>query len=365
MKTCSHIQSFISNISFPKTLQELQWFATEQGCFNIEDILYDDIVEWTVPTWAKIGDVVFFMHAKTAKTTITKLRTELKNSNSYYTKQTYNLLMSWLERGLALYSSYGGKIFALGIVRGLPSYDSFGTDEGVHWHSRIYARIEVVSRLKYPIDISEFNDFIKVSRQSAITPVLGKDFSELRKRIATKNKLPLDIWNLDAAPLPLTKVNDENWFELTNEYRRSFFLEMQFRHFYVDYLLKGIGDQKTIFSECRCIKPNHPDTFADNVILIGGKYLPVEVKLSINTQKNIKAQVRQYCDDAEIVLNSKNNRRVSSERVYNQFVLIVDTDELYIYNNTTQKIEPIYSLDNLIRKTDLTQIRENLLLKIE
>ena len=79
--TGENVQAFINNISFPKTLDELYWFATEHGSFNVEDILFETETVWTSPKWVKIGDVVFFMHSKTAKSIITKLRTELCNIN--------------------------------------------------------------------------------------------------------------------------------------------------------------------------------------------------------------------------------------------------------------------------------------------
>lgn len=53
------VQSFINNISFPKTLDELYWYATQHGSFNVEDILYESETVWTSPKWAKIGDIVF------------------------------------------------------------------------------------------------------------------------------------------------------------------------------------------------------------------------------------------------------------------------------------------------------------------
>ena len=73
MSRIKHVQAHINNISFPKTLDELYWFVTENGSFNVEDILFNKFVEWTVPNWTQTGDIVFFMHAKTARSTITKL----------------------------------------------------------------------------------------------------------------------------------------------------------------------------------------------------------------------------------------------------------------------------------------------------
>ena len=75
----------------------------------------DVITTWTSPKWAKIGDIVFFMHAKTAKSTITKLRTQLLNKKDNISTDKFELLYDWINIGLDLYKQYGGKIFAVGL----------------------------------------------------------------------------------------------------------------------------------------------------------------------------------------------------------------------------------------------------------
>ena len=80
-----NIEAIISNISFPKTIEELEYFVKEVGQFNVDDVLLYETVEWTVPKWALVGDIVFFFHAKTAIQTICKLEGELKkNKNLNY-----------------------------------------------------------------------------------------------------------------------------------------------------------------------------------------------------------------------------------------------------------------------------------------
>lgn len=70
-----NVQAFLNNISFPKTLDELEYFAER---FNVEEILNVKETEWTAPKWAVKGDIVFFFHAKTAIQKITMLETKLK-----------------------------------------------------------------------------------------------------------------------------------------------------------------------------------------------------------------------------------------------------------------------------------------------
>lgn len=358
------VQSFINNISFPKTLDELYFFATEHGSFNVEDVLYEEETVWTSPKWAKIGDIVFFMHSKTAKSTITSLRTQLNFDRDNISKKKYNILMDWINRGLDLYSQYGGKIFAIGKVTGAPEYivdsdDDYEDASFYHWGSRIYSEIKVFV-LETPIDISEFNDFIFVSRQSGITPVFGKEFINLRDLIASKNETPEYFLRSVATPLPLTKINSDNWLEITDEYRRSFMLESQFRSYYVDYLLSAISDRKTIYKECRCVKKGNPNTFADNVIYINGKYVPVEVKLSITAEPNIKGQVENYCNTDEIYIDSKRNKKITPNQIYNQNVIVIDTEDIYVFNSDIYELKHILSLNKLTSLSDIQVLKKNI-----
>ena len=359
------VQSFINNISFPKTLEELHFFTTEHGSFNIEDVLYEEKIIWTSPKWAKIGDIVFFMHSKTAKSTITRLRTQLNNQRCNIEKEKYSVLMNWINRGLDLYKQYGGKIFAVGRVIGAPEYiadydDNYEDATYYHWGSRIYSEIEVFV-LETPVDISEFNNFIFISRQSGITPVFGKEFIKLRDLILSKNRTPEYFIKSVATPLPLTEISSNNWLNITDKYRRSFMLESQFRSYYTDYLLCEVSDRKTIYRECRCIKKDNSDTFADNVIYINGKYVPVEIKLSISAESNIKGQVKNYCNTDEIYIDTKRNKKINPNQIYNKNVIVIDTEGVYIFNSDNYELKHILSLNALTNISDIQMLKKNIL----
>lgn len=358
----THVQSYINNISVPKSLEELQMYIYGHGCFNVENILMEKETNWTCPKWTKIGDIVFFMHAKYGYSYLTALRTELNSKKFKYSKNEYNLMMEWIQRGLDLNKKYGGKIYAIAQVSGMPEHCGITDEDDIyHWKTRIYADMDQVTVLENPIDISEFNDFIMVSRQSAITPIHGEDYLRLKKIMKSKNKIPEFFEHSDATPLPLQKINKDNWFTINNEYRRNFMLESQFRTYYVNYLLSQLGDRKKIYKECRCKKNGIPDSFVDNVIYINGKYLPVEVKLNILAETNIKGQVSKYCDDEYIILESKDNRIINKEKIYSNYCLIIDTEEVYLYENIKDIIHKIYKLDNLAIREDIFDIKEILM----
>lgn len=79
------------------------------------------------------------------------------------------------------------------MVSGFPEYEKNDWEEDefqLHWGSRLYANMNNVYVLDNPIHISEFNQFIKISRCGALTPVYGKEYEELKKLLKSKNKLP-------------------------------------------------------------------------------------------------------------------------------------------------------------------------------
>lgn len=47
--------------------------------------------------------------------------------------------------------------------------DNVAKNDGLHWRSVYYAPIDDISMIEPPINISEFRDFIKISRTGAIT----------------------------------------------------------------------------------------------------------------------------------------------------------------------------------------------------
>ena len=363
----NEVQAHINNLAFPKTLDEVEWFLDENGHFNIEDILIesqmeDGYVEWTVPKWCKAGDIVFFMHSVTSKSTISRLSTELKCTKQDYSCDRYHKIWNGLLHGKELYQQYGGKIFAVGMVEGAPFHDDYfdNNQQDIHWKSKIYAKIINLYCFTVPIDIDEFHDFIMVSRQSAITPVFGKEFEQLKQIIIQKNTVPNYLQESTSTPIPLSTINSDNWLNISSEYRRSFFLEIQFRTYFVDYFLRYLGDNKTFFRECPCIKNyGSPRFFADNVIKLRGKYLPVETKLNVDTERDFLTQLLQYCMTDYIIL--KENKIAYPEAIYNQTVLAIDTFHVYLFDSKTCTLKQIAVLDEIKNISDISILKTRLI----
>ena len=359
------VQAVIMNISFPKYLDEVLDIQKKHGYFDLEYIINlsndcDSSDYWTMPKWFKTDDVVFFMHSKNSKTTISRLKNQLKRESENYEINDIQLISEALERGYDLYSQYGGKIFALGRAIDQPVYGvMYEPDYTPHWKHRIYANISDYYCLKYPIDLSEFNTFIKLSCGGAITPVFGKEFNSLKSLIQKKNTIPYYLEDSVAMPIPLARINEDNWIEVTSKYRRSFRYEIQFRTFYVDYLLRFLGDQKTFFVECPCKKRGGHISYVDNVIIINEAYLPVEVKLNAGAEENLISQLKKYCDLDTLTLN-KTGRYAPSNKLFRDGVLLIDTNAVYWYNYSQNSISMICRLDNISTLKDIIDLRKHI-----
>ncbi len=354
--------AFINNISFPQSLEETKnTYIDDRGMYDIEDILNSEDTNWTVPRWAMRGDICLFMHAKTANSTISRLKSELIRNRDDYSVEAFNELCSWLDKGKVLHKKYGGKIFAVACVLDVPEEENTENSELVHWNSRLYADMGEIWLLKEPIDISEFKRYVTVSNRGAITPVYGDEYNGLKNLILEKNQnAPEYFISSVAADVESSRINRFNWLRISYEYRHSFIYEKQFRIYYVDYFLSVLGDIKTIYSECRCIKQGvTASSRMDNVIKFFRRYLPVEVKLILSPD-SIGAQVTKYCNDDVVYLDMAEKREVRGNCFYNNHVLLIDVDNIFLYDDKTGTVDLIYDLDNIRTEEDILDFREKL-----
>lgn len=346
------VQAFVNNISFPTTIEELETFIYDHGHYNIEDILACNGACWTVPRNCKIGDIVLWMHAKTAISRITALITQVKNLSDV-AMHNKTLLLEWLAHARSLHHQYGGCIFAIGRVVSTPEYEDFSDANPCHWNGRIYADIGDIVVLSMPIHINEFNTFITISRQSAITHLPGKEFDRLRNLIQSKNSnLPYYFIHSKIGNFTLANITRNNFLEVTQEYRRRFMYEADFRSNYVDHLLHAIAGRK-VYRECICRSQNHPHYFVDNVFKSGNKYFLLEVKLNILLEPNLSAQLDQYIFADSLQLTQKEDWLITDfER---KFMYVIDTNALFSYKPETAQLKKLIDLDQVRKIEDILQ----------
>ena len=354
------INAHINNISFPKTIEQLEDFIYEHGCYNVEDVINeaaDGYTIWTVPRSSVVGDIVLYFHAKTAIQWIRKLETATKVLDPAMHDQ--KLLVEWLQRARELYSLYGGKIFAIGRIGSRPEKED-ELEFQHHWSGRVYADVKDLYLLENPIDISEFNSFILVSRQSAITPLPSREFEGLKSLIKSRNH-NVPKWFLESriGDNMLSKVSQNNFLEITTSYRKRFPLEINFRSYYVDYFLKTLSG-KNVYRECQCHTARTPLARVDNVFEFDGKRILLEVKLNIKLEDDLISQLHQYIFADYISLsNTPNNNTTDFEK---DFMFVIDVYSMYKYNVKSNKLTRIFDLDEIKSKDDIITHMRNAIL---
>lgn len=347
-----YVQAHINNISFPGDIEGLEAFVYEHGSYNVEDILACDGRGWTVPRSCKVGDIVLWYHAKTAITRITALVSQV-GALPEGTEHDKQLLIEWLERARHLHKQYGGKIFAVGRIVCPPARWDISVDDPYHFSGRIYADVGDIVILKEPVDISEFNSFITVSRHSAITPLPSKEFKRLRDIIWKKNdNLPEYFINCEIGDFCLSKINHQNFLEVTQEYRRRFLYEAEFRSYYVDHILRGVSNRR-FYRECACHANGKAPCFVDNVFKVGNGCFLLEVKLNVHLEKDLLGQLKQYVNADYLYLKKDKKETVSDfER---SFMYVIDTNAFYKYDTGTDTIQKLIDLDNVHSIEDFRQ----------
>lgn len=357
-----YVRAFITAFNFPSTLDELlNEYLLEEAYLDIETLLYKRFregrtIEWTVPKWAKPGDICLFYFAKMADEKLRRVQKEFELRINEFDFPVLCGLDMLLRRGWEYYDNYSGTILAIGKVAGMPYYYD-QISELSHFKSPLFAEIQDITTLAQPLHISDFKDVVFITRGGTITPVFGREFDVIRDRITSNNKMPDYFINCSTKPIPLRNINNNNWMKIAQEYRSSFILEQEFRGCYVDYLLQGISDDGIVYRECRTkktVKGKAKKGFVDNVILFNGKYLPVEVKLNIKSEAGIVSQCERYCH-LDSLFTTKDTF-FPQKKIYRDNVLIVDTVGVYLYSDQKREIDTIFDL-NAVSQESLESIR--------
>lgn len=370
MENLEDVQAYIACVTVPSTLEELLDLAENKGELSVEVILNaeymdDEIVEWTAPRWAREGDIVLFYFSKTSNVKLSYLRKELRNDNSFSDEQK-NLLTEWIERTNRLIKEYGGKILAVGILRSDPYYvgDSDLDNPNItHYKMNVWADIGYIHVFEDMLHIEEV-DFVEIARQKQCTPLFGNIYERLRDEIWYRNEIPGYFADSTSNGIPVYKINQTNWLELNNTYGRKYKFESQFRHLYVDFFLKKLSDGGMVYCECPCLKKEsvHP-SYVDNVIVVKGLFLPVEVKLNIDLERDIIGQIRKYCELTKLYLNTKTKEFADNELIIDRNVLVIDENNVYLYDYTDNEIIVLKSLDEIQKDKDITMLKKRIIQK--
>ena len=174
-------QAFITNFTSPTDIEELEYFLHDQGGTNLDMLIedYNEGVEWSVHNRANIGNIVFFMCAKTSWDTrhVGGLRKIAREEGNI-------ALQRFADAQYQKYKKYAGKILAVGQITESP-YEIPPQYYGQR--SQWFALIDNIILLSNPVDISKFKDFIMVSRTSSITKLTPSQTALLMEMIQRDN----------------------------------------------------------------------------------------------------------------------------------------------------------------------------------
>lgn len=350
-------QAYILNISGIKTLEELMEMESGQYMHTVEVAIHGGKVSsYTAPKWIIKNDIVFFYHAKTANQHNKRLRNYIKRNAESFMGGCEKYLLDYLDYADELYNRYGGKIYAVGRVCDNVEY-SKTEYEHPHFKSRMFAPITDIVELNYPVSMDSFSEFLPITTQRAVTPVLGNDFTKLKSLILRYNEVPY-LGECTSFSVPLKDIKIGNWLQSANESGRRYLLEWQFRKYYVDYFLNAISDDNKIYTECSCYKENGFSGIADNCILFNGKYLLVEVKRNTNVEKDLFSQLKKYCNVIGINLNKK--QHAVHDNIFQETVLVIDTKEVFLYNHIRNKLKSMALLDNIKCMADIRKLKDEI-----
>lgn len=339
----NNVQSYIANVSYMTSLEEMKYYVENDYYIDLEMFIHaPEELCFTAPKWAVKDDVVFFFHAKTAIQKIKHLKAQLKKNMDKYEKylDRFNEIFEFSD---LFYRAVGNCIFGVAKISERPHHEE--NAENSHWRSHIYAEMSDFKFLERPIPLEELNSFLKLASQTSITPVLGDQFDKLKDVVLKDNDDIGFLKNSVATPVPLRNISEENWIDIAGKYRRRFFLEAQFRKFYVDYLLKILGDQKKFYFECSCYKDGKFVGRPDNYIYISGKYLPIEVKLNNKAFPHLNTQLDKYCNVDTMELDR--NRIARTDKLHSGYCIIIDVYSIGVYVSSVGKIVPICDLDDI------------------
>lgn len=250
---------------------------------------------WTAPRWLTQGDILFFYHTVSAERRIAKLLRALP-SNGIIARWKSRDLRQTLERAAQRARELGGTIFAVAEVSEQATYARLDTADR-HFESRVFAPFERCYRFAQPLPASAFNDLVTISRQMTITLVEGAALDGLKERLAQTTNIPPFLAAARSGGASFRDVGPTTWQAIACDPATRFLHEAQLRAYFIDYLLDTIKDPRSSrLEECETFRlgARKATGIADYFIMIDGRWVPVEAKLSLGVEANLAGQLAQY-----------------------------------------------------------------------
>jgi hypothetical protein len=300
------VQSSITSISFPPSLERLRAMGSKwqkmigQDWVTDMDVLMDfpagKGVTWIAPKWLTSSDILFLYHTKSAASLIRKLRLEADrltimgfNPSNELSLSDVRTLKNILDRQSILAEKYAGSIFGFAVISGRPIRYH---DEDKHFKGTIYAPLGEV--YIFPNPVFDFGDIIRIG-QNTTTPVFGQEFEKLKGRIALHNQLPEILIRTKPGNLSFRNVDSMNWPYICCKRETKFVDEAQIRAYLIDHILNEVKDNRSpLLLECDCFRDGLRTGIADYFIRVSDHWIPVEAKLNVLVEENLRGQIEKY-----------------------------------------------------------------------
>lgn len=338
------VQSAITSISFPRSLERLRAMGTKwhktlgRDWITDLDVLLSfptgsDVV-WIAPKWLSSGDILFFYHTKSAKTIARKLYSEARSllfsskiSPQSMSTNELKMLVEILEREINLAEIYSGTIFGFAVVSGKP-LRMF--DEDKHFKGTIYAPLAEVVIFKKPLPAESFNDIVEIG-QNTTTPVYSEQFTRLKDKLGENNILPRILQQAIPTSAGFRDINKDNWIEISCRKDARFVNEAQLRAYHADYLLDEIKDVRTpIYIESDCYRNGQRIGIADFFMILDNKFVPVEAKVNVLVEQDILFQIAKYIHIDSFIPTKGTSAGKTFKVPDLPFCLVIDQQGLYL-----------------------------------
>lgn len=325
------VQSCITNVSFPKTIDDVLDMVDDNSKYeswitNLDWLLkfaqHETGWTWTAPKWLTTRDILFFYHAVTAKQRVSEV---LKEAKEIWDN---NKLIQFLERSADLANRYAGTIFGCAEVIGPSEYLEVSAS---YYKSKILAPLSKIHIFKSPLSSDIFTSFIKIERKGTITILGRKEFEELKQELSRKNDLPSFLQNAIFGEHGFYNINKDNWRSIICGNNTEFVHEVQVRTYFTDYLLDELKDNGTpLLQECQCFRGGKMTGIADYFVKLHGDWIPVEAKLNILAERNISSQLEKYIHIDSFVPTMGTNKGKVFEIDDLSICLVIDQSGIYV-----------------------------------
>jgi hypothetical protein len=232
-----------------------------------------------------------------------------------------------LERAAEHANYYAGAIFGCAEISGATEYSQ---SELYHFGSRFFAPLGRFHLFQHPLPSETFADYVKIG-QNTTTPLYGQQFDRIKILLAEQNRLPNFLRMARFGTLSFRTINQDNWLSISCTSNTRFIHEAQIRSYLLDYLLSEVKDPGTpLLEECQCYRDGDKTGIADYFIKVHGRWLPVEAKLNILTERELLAQVAKYTEIDAFVPTQGTQRTQQFSVDRHALCIVVDQSGIYV-----------------------------------